>query len=59
MRRRQTLYGFISQSKSLIVGVMGAMEDLSRRMIWYDLIRKRKRLPCCVEMEWERSQSVR
>lgn len=46
MERSQALYGFISQSKSLIVGIIGAMEDLSRRMIWYDLL---KRLLCCVE----------
>lgn len=43
MGRRQTLYGFISQNKSLIVGVMEAMKDLGGRMIWYDLLKKEKK----------------
>lgn len=43
MGRRQTLYVFISQSKSLIVGVMGSMKNLNRK-IWYDLLKKNKKI---------------
>ena len=48
MGRRQTLYVFISQSKSLIVGVMGSMKDLNRK-IWYDLLKKKKSTLLCRE----------